>query len=87
MTKKKCQSVSEHYLPSKIETSWLAEEPCLAPTRAFVVQCRGETETPSPYFRGQVEHIVSGRAMRFPSPTELLAFFAPVLNTIGAKPP
>ena len=64
------------------------KEPRLSPTQAFVVQflLRRQTLTSS-YFRGRVEHIVSGRAMRFHSPTELLAFFAEVLSTIRTKPP
>ena len=63
-----------------------AERP-LSPTRAFVVQFREETEAVHPRFAGRVEHMVSGRAVRFHSPEELLAFFMQVLNTTRAKPP
>ena len=63
-----------------------AEQP-LSPARAFVVQFREETEAVRECFVGRVEHMVSGRAARFHSPEELLAFFAQVLSTIRAKPP
>jgi hypothetical protein len=85
--RKKCQSVSEHHLPSKIVTPWPAEEPRLSPTRAFVVQFREETDAAQIPFTGRVEHIVSGHATRFSSPKELLAFFAQVLTTTREKPP
>jgi hypothetical protein len=62
-----------------------AEGP-LSPTRAFVVQFREETEAAREHFAGRVEHMVSGRAMRFHSPEELLAFFARVLSAVHAKP-
>jgi len=62
------------------------EQP-LSPARAFVVQFREETEAVRECFVGRVEHMVSGRAARFHSPEELLAFFAQVLSTIRAKPP
>jgi len=63
-----------------------AERP-LSPARAFVVQFREETEAVREHFTGRVEHMVSGRAARFHSPEELLAFFAQVLSTMRAKPP
>ncbi len=63
-----------------------AEQP-LSPTRAFVVQFREEGEIVRGGFAGRVEHMVSGRATRFHSPEELLAFFAQVLNLARVKPP
>ena len=63
-----------------------AEQP-LSPTRAFVVQFREETEAARMRFTGRVEHMISGRATRFYSPKELLAFFAQVLTTTREKPP
>ena len=63
-----------------------AEGP-LSPARAFVVQFREGTEAARERFTGRVEHMVSGRAARFHSPEELLAFFARVLGTVCAKPP
>ena len=63
-----------------------AEGP-LSPARAFVVQFREETEAARDYFAGRVEHMISGRAARFHSPEELLAFFAQVLSAMRTKPP
>ena len=60
-----------------------AERP-LSPTRAFVVQFREETDTTRPHFTGRVEHMVSGRAARFQSPEELLAFFTAILAKVQA---
>ena len=65
----------------------LEAEPPLSPARAFVVQFREEPGAAREGFAGRVEHMVSGRAARFHSPEELLAFFAQVLGTVGAKPP
>ena len=62
-------------------------EPPLSPARAFVVQFREEGEAVGGRFSGRVEHMVSGRAARFRSPEELLAFFAQVLNVVRVKPP
>jgi len=64
----------------------VAEGP-LSPARAFVVQFREATEAAREHFAGRVEHMVSGRAARFYSPEELLAFFAQVLEVVHAKPP
>ena len=63
-----------------------AEQP-LSPHRAFVVQFRVETGTAPERFTGRVEHMTSGRATRFYSPKELLAFFTQVLTTTREKPP
>jgi len=62
-----------------------AERP-LSPARAFVVQFREEPEAGRERFTGRVEHMVSGRATRFHSPEDLLAFFAQVLSAMRAKP-
>ena len=59
----------------------------LSPRRAFVVQFREETEATPRRFTGRVEHMTSGRATRFSSPKELLAFFAQVLTPTREKPP
>ncbi len=87
MTKRKCQSVSEYRETSRSEGAGSQEEPLLSPRRAFVVQFREEADVGRTRFRGRVEHLVSGRAMRFHSPEELLAFLAEVLSTIRTKPP
>jgi hypothetical protein len=63
-----------------------AAEGPLSPVRAFVVQFREEPEAVRERFAGRVEHMVSGRAVRFHSPEELLAFFAQVLNAMRAQP-
>jgi len=54
----------------------------LSPARAFVVQFREEPEAARERFVGRVEHMVSGRATRFHSPEELLAFFARILANV-----
>jgi hypothetical protein len=61
-----------------------AEGP-LSPARAFVVQFREEPEAGRERFTGRVEHMVSGRAARFHSSEELLAFFTQVLNAMRAR--
>lgn len=87
MAKKKHQSVSEEYCASYDTVFGRQEESLLSPVRAFVVQFREEPEATLPCFRGRVEHMTSGRATRFHSPKDLLAFFAQVLTAIHAKPP
>jgi hypothetical protein len=87
MAEKKCQSVSDQHWVSQGEAPGNREESPLSPHRAFVVQFREETDAAQIHFTGRAEHILSGRAMRFHSPKELLAFFTQVLNTIRAKPP
>jgi hypothetical protein len=62
-----------------------AEGP-LSPTRAFVVLFREGMGAAREGFAGRVEHMVSGRAARFHSPEELLAFFAQVLGPLRAQP-
>jgi hypothetical protein len=44
------------------------------------VQFREPTAVASAPFAGRVEHMISGDAMRFWSPEELLAFFGRVLD-------
>src|SRR5215470_19643685 len=63
-----------------------AEEPPrpLSPTRAFVVQFRAAPVGAAPAFDGRVEHITSGRAARFESPEELLAFLGKELRAVEA---
>jgi hypothetical protein len=51
------------------------------------VQFREEPEAAREGFTGRVELMVSGHAVRFRSPEELLAFFAQILNVVRAKPP
>ena len=57
--------------------------------RAFLVQVHAETEAAPGRLAGRVEHVVSGQAIHFASPEELLAFMARVLATRqppGAEP-
>ncbi len=55
----------------------------LSPMRAFVVQFRDSAEDAQTVFSGRVEHMVSGRAARFESSAELLAF---LVQALGAQP-
>jgi hypothetical protein len=82
MTKKECQLVSEVRGTPHGEAPENPQESLLSPHRAFVVQFRMETGTASERFTGRVEHIVSGRAARFHSPQELLAFFTETLVNV-----
>ncbi len=52
----------------------------LSPTGAFVVQFREEPEGAGSQFAGRVEHVTSGKAARFESPEDLLAFLVRVLR-------
>jgi hypothetical protein len=64
-----------------------AEEECsLSPQRVFVVQfyLRGEAE--QEFFRGRVEHMVSGHATWFSSVAELATFFTQVLQGAQEQP-
>jgi hypothetical protein len=47
--------------------------------RAFLVQVHAETELAQGRLAGRVEHVVSGQAIHFASPEELLVFMARVL--------
>jgi len=58
----------------------LEQSPAFAPTRAFVVQFRRETDLDTGCMTGRVEHVVSGKATRFQSVDELMAFMAVVLR-------
>jgi hypothetical protein len=57
------------------------ETPSLSPHRAFVVEFSGEDTTSGRPLSGRVEHVVSGRATRFTSAAELLAFVELVLRS------
>jgi hypothetical protein len=70
----------DHRRP-QIEPSVLpAEEPLLAPQRAFVVQFRDRTGHEQELFTGRVEHIMSGQATRFRSLDGLIKFLIRVLT-------
>jgi hypothetical protein len=53
--------------------------------RAFLVQVHAEAAVAQGRLAGRVEHVVSGQAIHFASPEELLAFIARVLATL--RPP
>jgi hypothetical protein len=53
----------------------------LPPERAFVVQLEAETDLSAEEVGGRVEHVVSGRAVRFQSLAQLLAFLRRILGT------
>jgi len=58
------------------------ELPELPPERAFVVEFRGtSTRGGDEPLSGRVEHVVSGKAARFESATELLNFVRGVLQS------
>jgi hypothetical protein len=59
--------------------------PALPAHRAFLVQVHAEAAVAQGRLAGRVEHVVSGQAMHFASPEELLAFIARVLTTL--QPP
>lgn len=52
----------------------------LPPERAFVVQFTGDTTFAETEVVGRVEHIQSGRTLRFTSLAELVSFLAELLN-------
>lgn len=53
--------------------------------RAFLVQVHAETDVGQGRLAGRVEHVVSGQAIHFASPEELLVFMARVLAPL--QPP
>lgn len=82
MANKKRPTRSEACRPPSSETTEWREETSLSPHRAFVVQFREKMNATPMRCYGRVEHIVSGRATRFQSPKELLAFFTRILNAV-----
>ena len=52
-----------------------ADGPSLPSDKAFVVQFRAQADGTQEHCEGRVEHLVSGRATRFSSQAELMAFF------------
>jgi hypothetical protein len=57
------------------------DRPALPPEHAFVVEFTADAETRDDTLSGRVEHVVSGRAVRFDSSSELLAFVQGVLRS------
>jgi hypothetical protein len=52
--------------------------------RAFVVQLQSDPNSPTPVFEGSVEHVSSGRLVRFRSLEEMAAFMSEVLADIAS---
>ena len=65
--------------PDRLMKPEESERP-LSPERAFVVQFREPSGGAGHGFAGRVEHMTSGRAARFASAEELVAFFVDQLN-------
>jgi len=66
--------------------SQLEQSPAFAPAQAFVVQFGRETDLDTGRMAGRVEHVVSGKAARFQSLDELVAFMREVLREVASTP-
>ena len=64
--------------------SQLEQSPTYAPAQAFVVQFGRETALDTGRMAGRVEHVVSGKAARFQSVDELMAFMTEVLRAVAS---
>jgi len=58
----------------------------LPANRAFVIQLQANSMASKIRHRGRVEHLASGRAMRFPDEGQLWAFVDSVLATECSEP-
>jgi hypothetical protein len=58
----------------------------LPANRAFVIQLQASSRETKLVHRGRVEHLASGRAMRFPNESELWVFVDNVLATECSEP-
>ena len=65
--------------------SQLEQSPAFAPAQAFVVQFGRETALDTGRMAGRVEHVVSGKAARFQSVDELMAFMTEVLREVASS--
>jgi hypothetical protein len=54
-------------------------------TGAFVLQFQLDTDPRTSAFQGRIEHVASGRAMRFHTIEELQTFVAELLNDMRAR--
>lgn len=59
-----------------------ATEAPLPQERAFVVQLRDQPDPAGELFVGRVEHMTSGRAVRFTCAADLMAFITKVLSPL-----
>jgi hypothetical protein len=62
--------------------SHLEHSPPFAPAQAFVVQFGRETAIDAGCIAGRVEHVVSGKAARFQSLNDLMAFMTAMLREV-----
>ena len=60
--------------------------PSLPANRACVMQLRAQPAGTPLRWEGRVEHIVSGEAIHFHSPEELLAFMTRIVTTTQGPP-
>jgi hypothetical protein len=67
--------------PAEESSGSTREGVSLPVSRAFVMQLTPDTMSGAGRFHGRVEHIESGRAHRFGSLDDLMAFIAEVLET------
>jgi hypothetical protein len=63
------------------DRSTTAEIPVLLPRGAFLVECSSSETVSDDQLSGRVEHIVSGRATSFDSPSKLIDFMRRVLRS------
>lgn len=63
-----------------------SQVPELPPWKAFVVQFSRDTTSQTETFSGRVEHISSGRRVRFASREELLDALGKMIGQLGEKP-
>jgi hypothetical protein len=66
-------------------TRMATNRPSLPTNQAFVVQLHDDVEVEKGQFFGRVEHVVSGKATRFASLEELVAFIKQVLREQSAS--
>jgi len=60
--------------------------PSLPSNRAFVVQFRAQSTDAARSWEGRVEHLSSGKVLRFHSPEELITFLNCVLTEVSESP-
>jgi hypothetical protein len=64
-----------------------ADQSALSPHRAFVVQLREQADVEQGLWLGRIEHVTSGRAMRFQSLEEMVTFITAVLASLTRSAP
>ena len=69
--------------PHQPESSDTDEVPALPVWKAFVVQFSRETSSKTGIFAGRIEHLSSGRRVRFASTKEFLTALGKMLDELG----